>query len=71
MNSSCWTTRPSAEVDDRLGVQDEPVLVEGVADSPDPAQLLELPLDAETLCGLLADVGEHDDCSVDLVGVKG
>ena len=50
--------RVRLEVDDRLRVEDKAVLVESVANAPDPVELLKLALDPKTLGRSLGDVVE-------------
>ena len=50
----------SAEGDDGLGVQDQPVLVQRLTDSPDPAERGQLTLDAEPFRVLRTDVPKDD-----------
>ena len=46
---------------DRLGVQNEAILVEGITDAPDPAERGELSLEGGLLLLLLGDVAEDHD----------
>ena len=54
------------QVDDRLGVENEAVLVEGVSDPPDPVHRLSLAFAMLLGRPAGADVAEHDDDPGDL-----
>ena len=56
------------EVDDRLCIEDEAVLIEGIPDAPHPAQLLELALEPQLLGQPFADVVEDEDRAAEVLG---
>ena len=58
-----FAARTAGERHDGLRVQDEAVLVEGFADSPDPRERGELALDAEPFGAFFGDVAKHDHCA--------
>ena len=56
----------AGEGHDGLGVQDEPVLVDRVADASEPREGVELPLGGGLFLLLLGDVAEDDDDALDV-----
>ena len=59
------------EVDNGLGVQDEAVVVQGVANAADPGQFFEFALHSDLLVGALGNVLEDNDRTAEPFGHEG